>query len=192
MRVAVLDTCVLVPSLQRDFLLQLADQRLFRVVWSSGTLSELEEVLSRLNEWREKSTAFSRPARLITRMQVAFPGSTVDAPRDRGYGYGLADRHDEHILHAAILSNADVIVSDDKRAGFDRASPVLEGRTSVVTTSEFITEVVSLDVASAGQALEILHARRRFPKAEGPKALLEQLCRGKDLDRVQSLLAELL
>ncbi|HIT74804.1 MAG TPA: hypothetical protein IAA98_04395 [Candidatus Avipropionibacterium avicola] len=49
---AVLDTCALVPSLQRDFLLQLATEDAFAPMWGTGILAELDYTLARLHEQR--------------------------------------------------------------------------------------------------------------------------------------------
>lgn len=97
---AVLDACVLVPSLQRDFLLQLATEEASSPLWGSGILTELEYTLTKLHERRHISDGEERRRRLLAQMKHAFPGSEVNAPKDRAYGYGLNDPDDGHVAHA--------------------------------------------------------------------------------------------
>ncbi|MDN5851867.1 MAG: PIN domain-containing protein, partial [Actinomycetia bacterium] len=100
---AVLDTCVLVPGRQRDFLLQLAVEDSYAPVWGSGILVELEYVLARIDARRGRDDHGERRRRLFEQMKHAFPGAEVNAPRDREYDYGLDDPDDGHVAHAAML-----------------------------------------------------------------------------------------
>ncbi|WP_234816533.1 PIN domain-containing protein, partial [Mycolicibacterium agri] len=74
---AVLDTCALVPSLQRDFLLQLATEEAYAPVWGSGILFELDYVLARLHDKRGVADGASRRQHLFDQLRDAFPGSEV-------------------------------------------------------------------------------------------------------------------
>ena len=114
---AVLDTCVLVPGLQRHFLLQLATEEAFAPLWSSGTVGELDQVLARIDAKRQRVDSESCRARLLTEMRLAFPGAEIRAPRDSAYDYDIDDPGDGHVVHAAILGKADAIVTDDRRSG---------------------------------------------------------------------------
>ncbi|WP_202867644.1 hypothetical protein [Kribbella pittospori] len=75
---ALLDTCVLWPSKQRDFLLNLAVQNLYRPLWSSEILAELHEhELAKLKK-QGAADAEARTARLIERMRTHFDDAEVE------------------------------------------------------------------------------------------------------------------
>ena len=114
---AVLDTCALVPGLQRNFLLQPAAEEGYTPLWGSGILFELDYVLARLDAKRGREGSDERRQHLFDRMKRAFPGAEIDAPKDRECDYDLGDPDDGPVAHAAILGKADAIVTDDTRAG---------------------------------------------------------------------------
>ena len=131
---AVLDTCALVPNLQRDFLLQLATEEAYAPVWGSGILFELKYVLAAHHDKRGISDGANRRQHLFDQLQQAFPGSEVQAPKDREYSYELNDPDDGHVAHAAIIGKADAIVTDDRRAGFSTAAVLVEADRAMIRT----------------------------------------------------------
>lgn len=70
-------------------------------------------------------------------MKHAFPGSEVNAPKDRAYDYGLNDPDDGHVAHAAMIGQADAIVTDDKRAGFTTADVLSDANIETVYVDQF-------------------------------------------------------
>ena len=187
---AVLDTCVLVPGMQRDFLLQLAAESAYAPHWSSGVLNELIDVLNRIDAKKNRSTSGERHVALLHRMSAAFPGAEIPAPRDREYGYGLRDPDDEHVLHTALMSGADAIVTDDQRAGLLDSDIVREASIEILTGNEFMTNTAYARRDQAVMAVLTLYRRRRNPPMESPAAILAHLCRSAEMKELYALLID--
>ena len=80
---ALLDTCVLVPSRARDVLLEVASARVYRSLWSSEILAELDRTLRLLQGKRgmapEETDAYL--VRLFRQMETSFPDALVTGPQ---------------------------------------------------------------------------------------------------------------
>jgi len=188
---AVLDTCALVPSLQRDFLLQLATEEAYAPVWGSGILFELDYVLAGLHDKRGISDSAIRRLHLFDQLKQAFPGSEVHAPKDRDYNYGLNDPDDGHVAHAAIIGKADAIVTDDRRAGFSTAEVLMEADIETVHPHQFAANTVSAHPHAGIRALREMSNRRTNPP-QTPKQILELLVTRHKMTEVAEILLPLL
>ena len=185
---AVLDTCVLVPDLQRDFLLQIAAEHGFAPLWGTGIITELEYVLRRLDERRGLTANHDARQRLLRQMDEAFPGSTIIAPKSGTYPYDLRDPDDGHVAHAAIMGKADAIVTDDRRSGLASCAALQEATVEVLSAQDFAANTVIAHRAEAVRALQILASRRQRPP-QSPRQLLVQLRNRHGLDEVYEHLA---
>ena len=87
---ALLDTSVLWPSLQRDFLLSLAIEGMYRPVWSSAILDELEyhEARKLVTRGVEECAANQRARYLVEQMRSHFDDAEVQGwqPLEGTYG----------------------------------------------------------------------------------------------------------
>ena len=162
---AVLDACVLYPSTQRDFLLQLAAEGAYAPLWSSGILGELEAALEERHQEKGLDPAGSAAyrKRLLDRMTQAFPGATREAPRARRYNYDIADPDDGHVVHAAIIGKADVIVTSDKRAKMERSVALAEAEIDVLPAHVFAANTVSAHPDAGVRALLQISRRLENP-----------------------------
>lgn len=184
---ALLDTCVLVPDLQRDFLLQLAAEWAYAPLWGTGVLFELDYVLERLSIKRGGDGNPTGRARLLNEMRQAFPGSTIEAPKDRSYPYVLADMDDGHVAHAAIIGKADALVTDDKRAGLETSTDLKDASVEVLRPHAFAANTVSAHPEAGHRALLEIAERRKNP-ALTPRETLEVLRDRFGMDEVHDLL----
>lgn len=143
MFIALLDTSVLWPSLQRDFLLSLAIERVYRPVWSEAILAELgyHESLKLQKRGAEERDAGDRAARLVGQMRTVFSDAMVTGWEPLEGSYGLPDPDDEHVVAAAQVAGAGVIVTANLK---DFPSTLLPDGIEAATVTEFARDAVSL------------------------------------------------
>lgn len=114
---AMLDTSVLWPSLQRDFLLPLAVEGLYRPLWSSAILDELQfhETQKLLGRGETATAADARAQRLVDQMAAAFDDALVVNWEPLDGTFDLPDPDGEHVVAAALVGGAGVIVNQQSR-----------------------------------------------------------------------------
>ena len=162
---AFLDTCVLVPSRGRDVLLQVALGRVFRPLWSSEIFRELDYTLRRLDQERgapsEATDAYL--ARLHQQMEISFPDAVVTDWEQVVGSIDLPDPNDRHVVAAAIVGRADVIVTENSRDfPFEKLPPPLFTQ----TLDEFLLDSLDLDHQAVVEAVNQVAVRtgRNGPK----------------------------
>ncbi|TCM49431.1 PIN domain-containing protein [Kribbella sp. VKM Ac-2568] len=160
---ALLDTCVLWPSKQRDFLLSLAVVNLYRPLWSAAILEELQycEIDKLTGKYGiPQDEAESRAARLIETMRDHFDDAEVQNWESYDGTFGLTDPNDEHVIAAAVAGHAGAIVTDNlKHFPPDKVPPGIQ----VIAPSEFAANTVAVAPQLALQAVTTLTARFKKP-----------------------------
>ena len=161
MLTAVLDTCVLWPGLRRDFLLALAAEELYRPRWSDVSLEELEfcEQSKLVRRGVATPVAADRARDLTAQLRGGFPGAEVTEHR-RLRPLGLPDSADDHVVAAALVSGADLVVTD---LADHFPSDRLPGGVAVASPAAFADEVVASDLRTAARALEHVTRGRSLP-----------------------------
>lgn len=103
---AVLDACVLFPTILREILLGVAAKGLFEPVWSDRLLNEWTRATAKLGpEAQMQAEAEAAMAR------AAFPQAMQRAQPNIEMRLALPDPNDDHVLAVAIASHADCIVT---------------------------------------------------------------------------------
>lgn len=166
---AFFDACVLYPAPLRDLLLRLASTNLFRTRWSA----EVQE------EWIRNLTA-ARPeladrlSRTRDLMEKAIPDAEVTGYQGLIPSLNLPDPNDRHVLAAAIVGRADVIVTINLRDFPEsQLQPVgIEAQHPDV----FIRHVLDVDLPVALTAVKTHREALKRP-ALGPDDYLTMLSR---------------
>lgn len=185
-----LDTSALWPSLQRDFLLSLAIEGLYRPLWSEAILEELleHESLKRQRRGVQLGVADAAAAHLIDRMRAEFDDAIVTGWSALEGSFGLPDPDDDHVVAAAVVGGAGAIVTANLR-DFPTAS--LPQNVQVLAPRDFAADTVSVDPNRATLALQEIARRYRSPRRTAHE-LLELLVARYQMHEVAQMIRPLL
>ena len=171
---AVLDTCVLYGSLERDFLLSMAVEGLYRPLWSDVILEELLEC--EFEKWAVRvpaDEARRRADRLISELRREFEDSLVGGWERASLNYGLPDPDDEHVVAVAHFSGAGAVVTRNTKH-FPR--PLIPAHIDVLHPSEFARLTVEVNPRAAALAVVAMSNRRGITgPAMSPDGVLDDI-----------------
>lgn len=132
---AILDACVLYPAAIRDVLLRAAEADLYRAHFTEDILDEVRRnVAQRIGE--------ERASKLANTIRDAFPEALVTGYDDIASTLSINPK-DRHVLAAAIVSGAEVIVTDNRR--HFPAMTLREWDVEALTADEFLVSLFDLD-----------------------------------------------
>lgn len=103
---AVLDTCVLYPTVLRGLLEHCAAAGLFVPLWSERILEEWRRAVARSHPEQARAVETE-----IAALTAAFPGGTIAADAGLEAAIALPDPADAHVLATAIAGQATVVVT---------------------------------------------------------------------------------
>ncbi|MCX2932089.1 PIN domain-containing protein [Mycobacterium sp. CVI_P3] len=159
---ALLDTSVLWPSLQRDFLLSLAIEGLYRPLWSTAILDELRyhESQKLIHRGHDPVLAEQKAQRLVDQMNSAFDDAIVANWESLEGTFGLPDVDDEHVVAAALVGGVDVIVTSNVR---DFPPQQIPKSLTVTSPAKFAADTVAVSPDVARQAVIAMSSRFARP-----------------------------
>ncbi|MFM1899767.1 MAG: hypothetical protein RLZZ216_343 [Cyanobacteriota bacterium] len=163
-----LDSCVLYPYELRDLLLESAHVHLYRVHWSRQILEDTVR-----NLLADGRTNQEQAGRFLAAMDRAFPEALVEPPEGLADLLGC-DPGDRHVLAAAIVAKAEVIVTLNVRH-FPKEVLAPLG-IEAVTPDQFLCNLLDLDRDTIHGCLRTMAAGQRNP-ARTSQALLQILSR---------------
>lgn len=179
MLAVVLDTCVVFNGLRRDLLLSLAANGAFRLVLTEDLLFEFAEIEDRKLRERGMEThhAQQRSRGLAEQLRQSFH---IESDSDARLvpAVGLPDEYDEHLVAAAIVGLANVIVTENLR---DLPQRLMPPGVSVSHPHDFLHDLIITDPAAVTGALTAMSIRRTAPPQS--QSDLINLLSAKDLLR---------
>lgn len=183
-KTVVLDACVLYSAPLRDFLLHLAQQKLYKPRWSDRINDEwIRNVLKNRPDLSEHS--FHR-LRLL--MDEAFPNANVKDYDQFMGGLSLPDQGDNHVLAAAIKAKADFIVTFNIK-DFP-SKELIKHALKSIHPDDFLTSLIKESPVKATQAF--LNQVEHLNKPSIPATKLLDTFRKNNIQNSANLLENLL
>lgn len=166
---ALLDACVLYPTVLREILLGVARAGLYQPLWSERILEE----------WARATVKLGPAAEVVARgeavaLRAAFPQAMVGERPGLAARLWLPDANDIHVLAAAISGGADLIVTFNA-ADFPRHTLAEEGLARQ-DPDQFLCALHAQAQAAVGVACEAVRARAELLSgvAQPMRALLKR------------------
>jgi len=107
---AVIDACVLYPTVLREIVLGIAKAGLFVPLWSARILGEWGHAAARLGPQAAMVAEGE-----ITLLRANWPEAEIAADPEREASLDLPDAADKHVLAVAISAGADLILTQNLR-----------------------------------------------------------------------------
>lgn len=181
---ALLDTSVLWPSLQRDFLLSLAVEGLYRPLWSMAILDELcyHETRKLIGRGHNPALAALQARHLVDRMSSAFNDAVVLNWESLEGTFGLPDVDDEHVVAAALVGGADVIVTSNLK---DFPPQQIPDRLAMISPAQFAADTVAVSPDVAHRAVSAMASRFFRPSSTVDEILDHLMARYAMIEAVE-------
>lgn len=176
---AVLDACVLYPTVLREILIGAADAGLYQPVWSARIL----------DEWRHAATRLGPDQAAVVGAEIALlrlSHPQAEAPDDGtlAAGFDWPDPADRHVAETALASGAGLIVTANLRDFPGRALSALGLR--AVHPDAFLLDLWRRDPGPVAASVGAAHAKAQ---ALGGRVPLRDLMARARLPRLARALA---
>jgi len=182
--IVVYDACVLYPASLRDLLIRLAAKRVVQARWTQAILDEYVDALLE----RQPELERARLARTCELMNRAVPEALVQGYDQVMEALALPDPDDRHVLAAAIVSGAQVIVTQNLR---DFPNEVLSPHgIEALHPDEFVLDTLDLAPGAVCEALAEQSANLKNPPMSRDDLLerLERVGLARSVARIRELL----
>ncbi len=165
----VIDACVLVPTLTRALVLEVARAGLIAPVWSPGILEEWRHAAARSGEIEAAAVEAE-----IALMRARWPGAEVTPDPALIAAQTLPDPDDRHVLAAAVAAQADQLLTFNSK-DFPLRVLAAQGVLRRHPDTFLIEALAECDTAFRAQVEQACRTMARSPRAVLKAAQLPRL-----------------